>query len=77
VNLATGKDIVIGHGLESCTAKIQEVDVDLDGKVVTLIDTPGFDDTNRSDTDILEAIAKYLERKCVVSMLHTAPPCSN
>lgn len=30
------------------------------GKTVCLIDTPGFDDTNRSDTDILKDIAFYL-----------------
>jgi predicted GTPase len=47
--------------------------VEIHGKTVTLIDTPGFDDTNRSDTDILRAIANYLENKCVVLILSTAP----
>ena len=32
---------------------------------VVLIDTPGFDDTNVSDVEILERIAKYLERSYV------------
>lgn len=32
----------------------------LDGKTVTLIDTPGFDDTYRTDADILNLIANYL-----------------
>ncbi|KAJ2935282.1 hypothetical protein H1R20_g1815, partial [Candolleomyces eurysporus] len=32
----------------------------LDGRSVTLIDTPGFDDTNRSDTEILRMIAHFL-----------------
>ncbi|KAH0832406.1 hypothetical protein J3R83DRAFT_13442 [Lanmaoa asiatica] len=32
----------------------------LDGRTVTLIDTPGFDDTTRSDTDILKSITDYL-----------------
>ena len=32
----------------------------LDGKVVTLIDTPGFDDTTKSDTEILNIIAAFL-----------------
>jgi len=32
----------------------------LNGHTVTLIDTPGFDDTNRSDTDILKSISAYL-----------------
>jgi hypothetical protein len=33
---------------------------------VTLIDTPGFDDTNKPDSEILTAIAEYLDNKCVV-----------
>jgi hypothetical protein len=32
----------------------------LDGFSVTLIDTPGFDDTTKSDTDILRMIAAFL-----------------
>lgn len=33
----------------------------LDGKEVTLVDTPGFDDTLRSDTEILQLIASWLK----------------
>jgi predicted GTPase len=33
---------------------------EFDGRRVVLIDTPGFDDTNKSDTDILRMIAHYL-----------------
>ena len=32
----------------------------LDGRHVTLIDTPGFDDTARSDTEILKQISAFL-----------------
>lgn len=32
----------------------------LDGRRIILIDTPGFDDTYKSDTEILELIAKHL-----------------
>ena len=32
----------------------------LDGRTVTLIDTPGFDDTLKSDTEILNIIAAFL-----------------
>jgi hypothetical protein len=31
---------------------------------VTLIDTPGFDDTNRSEINVLETIASFLEAEC-------------
>ena len=35
------------------------------GKLVTLVDTPGFDDTTVSDTDILKMIAVYLSSTSV------------
>lgn len=33
----------------------------IDGRPVILIDTPGFDDTTKSDTDILKMIAGFLQ----------------
>ena len=48
-------------GLESCTAEVQLSDVfTLDGREVLLVDTPGFDDTSKSDTEILQTIAAFL-----------------
>ena len=48
-------------GLESCTADVKLAnEFILDGNAVTLIDTPGFDDTSKSDTDILKIIAAFL-----------------
>ena len=48
-------------GLESCTAEVQlSSEFILDGRPVVLIDTPGFDDTSKSDTDILKLIAFFL-----------------
>jgi hypothetical protein len=48
-------------GLESCTAEVQLADrFVLDGRKVILIDTPGFDDTLRSDTEVLKMIAAFL-----------------
>ena len=47
--------------LESCTAEVQLTnEFTLDGRRLMLIDTPGFDDTSRSDTDILKMIAAFL-----------------
>jgi len=47
--------------LKSCTAEVQVADeFILDGQPVVLIDTPGFDDTERSDTDVLKLIAAFL-----------------
>ena len=48
-------------GLESCTAEVKLADMfTLDGRTVTLVDTPGFDDTTKSDTEILKVIAAFL-----------------
>ena len=48
-------------GLESCTSKVQVANTfELSGKLVTLVDTPGFDDSRMSDTDVLKMIAVYL-----------------
>ena len=47
--------------IESCTTEIQVADgFTLDGREVTLIDTPGFGDTTLRDTDILKMIASFL-----------------
>ena len=61
INLASGSTLRIGMNLESCTAEVKLADkFNLDGRTVTLIDTPGFDDTLKSDADILEMIAAFL-----------------
>ncbi|KAK3366190.1 P-loop containing nucleoside triphosphate hydrolase protein [Lasiosphaeria ovina] len=58
---ASGRqDLHIGHGADSCTQYPYTVTFRLDGHRVTLIDTPGLDDSARPDVDILESIAKYL-----------------
>ena len=47
--------------LVSCTAEVQVTDeFTIDGATVALIDTPGFDDTTKSDTEILKIIAFFL-----------------
>lgn len=38
---------------------------EVDGRRVTLIDTPGFDDTTKSDADILSMIAAFLNASWV------------
>ncbi|KAF8159692.1 hypothetical protein B0H34DRAFT_674009 [Crassisporium funariophilum] len=64
IKLATGLDTGIGHSLESCTSTIDTIKLsfpqysDCD---VVFVDTPGFDDTNKSDADILEMIAAWLK----------------
>ncbi|KAK5652668.1 hypothetical protein OQA88_10262 [Cercophora sp. LCS_1] len=53
---------VVGDGLKSCTAAISIHAAFLDGRKVYLIDTPGFDDTTRTDTSILIEIATWLKQ---------------
>ena len=61
INLASRSNLRIGMNLISCTAEVQLADqFVLDGRKVILIDTPGFDDTTKSDTDILKMIAAFL-----------------
>lgn len=52
ISKCTDKEVSIGHNLQACT---QEVGVFLckhRGVNIYLIDTPGFDDTDRSDTEV-------------------------
>jgi hypothetical protein len=43
------------------TTDVAEFICDVEGKEVILLDTPGFDDTYRSDADILNSIADYMK----------------
>ncbi|KAF9781361.1 P-loop containing nucleoside triphosphate hydrolase protein [Thelephora terrestris] len=61
VNQATKSSLPVGGDLESCTSETQvSEEFILDGRRVALIDTPGFDDTNQKDTDVLKSIAVFL-----------------
>ena len=47
-------------GPELCTARVELADnFTLDGRTVTLIDTLGFDDNAKSDTEILKIMAAF------------------
>jgi len=53
----------VGHSLESYTVTVRAVKFQAeDGTSVIFVDTPGFDDTNRSDTDVLNMISNWLEK---------------
>ncbi|KAH9944735.1 P-loop containing nucleoside triphosphate hydrolase protein [Amylocystis lapponica] len=61
INLVSGSNLGVSDGLRSCTASVQASNAfQFEGHTVTLLDTPGFDDTTRTDTDILKTIAEYL-----------------
>ncbi|KAL4928157.1 P-loop containing nucleoside triphosphate hydrolase protein [Aspergillus undulatus] len=58
----TGQDVTVGHGLFSCTSSIDTYSYTLPytSRRIHLIDSPGFNDTNRSDIETLEILASYL-----------------
>ncbi|KAI6165663.1 P-loop containing nucleoside triphosphate hydrolase protein [Pisolithus thermaeus] len=61
INLASGSELRVGSGLESCTNEVQtSIPFKVGGKQVVLLDTPGFDDTSMTDTDVLRIISAYL-----------------
>ncbi|KAI5997317.1 P-loop containing nucleoside triphosphate hydrolase protein [Pisolithus orientalis] len=65
INQLTGrKEDNSAHGLKSDTQGIREFTVNLsNNRLYVFVDTPGFDDTYRSDRDILRTIAEWLEKK--------------
>ncbi|KAJ3516875.1 hypothetical protein NLJ89_g862 [Agrocybe chaxingu] len=61
INLASGSSLRVGRGSMSCTNVVQVMEpFELEGRMVTLIDTLGFDDTTKSNTDILCMIGLFL-----------------
>ncbi|PSR73053.1 hypothetical protein PHLCEN_2v11075 [Hermanssonia centrifuga] len=61
VNLVSGSHLQVGEGLLSCTPSVQTSQTfALFGRRIMLIDTPGFDDTTKSDTEVLKMIASSL-----------------
>ncbi|CAL1717188.1 unnamed protein product [Somion occarium] len=62
INKASGMSLIVGDGLKSCTSEVAySNEFVLDGRRIILVDTPGFDDTTVSDTDILKLIALHLQ----------------
>ncbi|OCH89845.1 hypothetical protein OBBRIDRAFT_793907 [Obba rivulosa] len=61
INLVSNSRLGVGHGLDSHTAEVQlSKSFRLDDRRVRLVDTPGFDDSTKSDADILNLIATFL-----------------
>ena len=61
INVATGVDVGIGHDLESCTSEIGLIKMRYLGSNIVFVDTPGFNDTSKSESDILKMISDWLE----------------
>jgi hypothetical protein len=64
INLASHSNLRTSGSLDSCTQMVQAApEFDLEGRRVCLIDTPGFDDTTRSEVEILRLIRDFLEHQ--------------
>jgi len=53
---------IAGDSLTSCTINVGIHEARVGNRKCFLVDTPGFDDTTRSDTDILREVADWLNR---------------
>jgi GTPase Era involved in 16S rRNA processing len=66
INLATRQQwAAIGHDLGSCTQDVRAISYPHPngcGRNVVFVDTPGFDDSERTDYDVLNAIAEWLKQ---------------
>ena len=69
LNKLAGKEVVmVGLGLESCSTEIKPVIIQHpteENRRIILVDTPGFDDTNVDDVEILKSIADWLAQSYV------------
>ncbi|KAJ3556344.1 hypothetical protein NM688_g2081 [Phlebia brevispora] len=61
VNLLSSSNFLVGTGLRSCTPAVQvSPEFSLNGRRFQLIDTPGFDDTLKTDREILRLVSNFL-----------------
>lgn len=60
ISLCSDKKPTIGHDLQSCTQSVDTFSFLHHGRRVFLVDTPGFDDSSRSDTEVLRELAAWL-----------------
>lgn len=59
---------MVGENLQSCTSEINIYKLTFLGisdNDIVFVDTPGFDDTNLSDAEILKKISDWLKRTWV------------
>ena len=60
---------MIGHDLMSKTSNIRTIRMphrNRPGKYICFVDTPGFDDSKRSDYDILASNGMFMIQRCAL-----------
>ena len=75
--ISRSNEFAVGDGLGSCTSEVTFARTTVDGAEVALIDTPGFDDTNVSDTDLLKMICHTLSMMYVFDVGSQACICTD
>jgi hypothetical protein len=71
-------EVVVSGDLYSYTRVVQSYSFGYRGVKITLVDTPGFNDTNRSDTEVLREIADwasaiYKEKRLLSGIIYLHP----
>ncbi|KAF8606256.1 hypothetical protein BDV93DRAFT_604752 [Ceratobasidium sp. AG-I] len=62
INDASGGNLLVGHMQKSCTETVQLAPLfELEGRDIQLVDTPGFDDSTMTDSEILKRLASFLK----------------
>ncbi|KAF2624832.1 hypothetical protein BU25DRAFT_314465, partial [Macroventuria anomochaeta] len=65
ISRLTEQNVAIGHTLQSCTTKVNGYPYQRpNGQRIWLIDTPGFDDTDKANPAILREIVSFLCAFC-------------
>jgi len=68
VNQLKSGAVLEGDTLESCTSICQIVETRIGDTNVAVVDCPGFDDTNKSDTEILSLISELVTTQYHIGM---------
>ncbi|KAH7161705.1 P-loop containing nucleoside triphosphate hydrolase protein [Dactylonectria macrodidyma] len=68
ISNVTGQDAGIGHDLTSFTMGVNIYSTERNGRRIHLVDTPGFNDTWRSDADILKELCFIMSQVYRTSM---------
>ncbi|KAL9087902.1 MAG: hypothetical protein Q9165_006464 [Trypethelium subeluteriae] len=64
-NITRREDVVVGHTHQSETQSVQAYPITVEDRLLTFVDTPGFDDTSRSDIEVLAEVATWMAEKLV------------
>lgn len=70
INAISNSTLRIGSTLANSEEKVElSLPFFIDGQCFRLIDTPGFDEGTKSDTEVLNTIASYLASEFVISLI--------